>query len=262
MANKLLLGVNIDHVATIRQARRTAYPDVIEAAEACRSAGAQGITAHLREDRRHIQDADIYALKQWRKLPLNMEMANAEEIVQIALAIQPAEVCLVPERRQELTTEGGLDVVREADKLRSTVASLSRIGTVVSLFIAPNREQIAAASDIGAPVIELHTGTYCDASPDRQEAELVKLIAAASYANELGLRVNAGHGINLQNLPNILQIPYLHTLNIGHSLVARAIFVGLTKAVKEMLKGMKPYRGGKKVCAESLSKECGSSKPS
>lgn len=237
------LGVNIDHVATLRQARGTVYPDPLDAAIVCGRAGAQSITAHLREDRRHIQDDDIFRLKELQPLPLNLEMANVESIVDIALNLNPAEVCLVPERRQELTTEGGLDVVGHFEALQSTVVSLSDAGIEVSLFVDAHELTLAACKEIGAPVVELHTGAYCDAEVNARPALLEQLIQAADYAHSLGLKVNAGHGINLENLGGILCIPHLDTLNIGHSIVSRSVFHGLEKAVAEMLEAMQDYEG-------------------
>jgi len=229
------LGVNIDHVATLRQARGTVYPSVTEAASFCEQAGAAGITVHLREDRRHIQDGDVTALRQLLSVPLNLEMAVAPEIVAIALDVRPAEVCLVPEKRRELTTEGGLDVDGLYDQVAPVVARLGEAGITVSLFIDPEPRQIKAAVRMGAPVIELHTGTFCDASGAAADVELARLVAAAEQAAGAGLRVNAGHGINLDNIAAILRIPHLDTLNIGHSIVARAVFVGMTAAVREMI---------------------------
>ncbi|QHI69218.1 pyridoxine 5'-phosphate synthase [Tichowtungia aerotolerans] len=239
MNKPLKLGVNIDHVATLRQARGTDYPDTLEAAETCAQAGAVSITAHLREDRRHIQDADVYRLSEHCPLPINLEMANAEEIVQIALDIKPAEVCLVPEKRKELTTEGGLDVIGNFQTLENTVRRLQQNGSEVSLFVEANREILKASADTGARVVELHTGSFCDAtSPKEKEELLQKLVDGAEYAHSLGLQVNAGHGINLDNLPGILKVPHLDTLNIGHSIVARAVFIGLENAVREMIQAM------------------------
>lgn len=244
----LKLGVNVDHVATLRQARGTRYPDVVEAALLCERAGAKGITVHLREDRRHIQDADVRALRSVLSVPLNLEMANAPEIVASAVDVKPDEVCMVPEKREELTTEGGLDVVGHAAELEASVAVLTRAGCVVSLFIDPDPEQIRMSSVIGAPCIELHTGTFCDASEacdrDVASAELARLVDGARCAHDHGLQVNAGHGINVANLADILRIPFLDTLNIGHSIVARAVFLGLDGAVREMLEGMTCYAGG------------------
>jgi pyridoxine 5-phosphate synthase len=240
----LKLGVNIDHVATLRQVRGTTYPDPVEAARLCAEAGAHGLTVHLREDRRHIQDYDVEALARERMLPLNLEMANSAEILAIALRVRPNEACLVPERRLELTTEGGLDALGQEQALRPTVAALTQIGTAVSLFIAPDPTQIEAAARLQVPYIELHTGTYCEARGANAEAELNRLIIGARLAHRLGLRVNAGHGIHLNNLAGILRIPHLDTLNIGHSLIARAIMAGLTTAVREMLARMQTYAGG------------------
>lgn len=237
------LGVNIDHIATLRQARGTVYPDPLDAAILCARAGAHGITAHLREDRRHIQDDDIFRLRELQSLPLNLEMANVESIVEIALDVKPAEVCLVPERRQELTTEGGLDVIGHYDALKSTVDSLSQEGIVVSLFVDADEPTLDACKALGAPVVELHTGAYCDAEPNQRPVELERLIRAADHAQSLGLRVNAGHGINLENLGGILCIPHLDTLNVGHSIICRAVFHGLENAVREMLEAMQEYDG-------------------
>lgn len=237
------LGVNIDHVATLRQARGTVYPDPLDAAIHCARAGAHGITAHLREDRRHIQDDDIYRLRELQPLPLNLEMANVESIVEIALSVRPAEVCLVPEKRQELTTEGGLDVIGHFESLRETVACLSEAGIEVSIFIDPEIETVVACKDLGAPTIELHTGTYCDAEPNDAAVQIEQLIKAADHAHDLGLKVNAGHGINMENLGGILCIPHLDTLNIGHSIICRSVFLGMEAAVKEMLGGMQDYEG-------------------
>jgi pyridoxine 5-phosphate synthase len=237
------LGVNIDHVATLRQTRGTVYPDTLEAAKICATAGAVSITVHLREDRRHIQDADVYRLSRESPLPLNLEMANAEEIIRIALDVKPAEVCLVPEKRQELTTEGGLDVIGNLQTLGKTVKRLQDNGSAVSLFIEPDEKIIAASARTGAHVVELHTGSFCDATdPAQAEMLLKKLIAGAQCAHALGLQVNAGHGINLGNIRGILEIPHLNTLNIGHSIIARAVFQGLEKAVSEMLAAMSEYR--------------------
>lgn len=240
----LRLGVNIDHVATLRQVRGTDYPDVVEAAGICEKAGAHGITVHLREDRRHIQDADVYALRVALKTRLNLEMANSPEIRDIALAVGPDEVCIVPERRRELTTEGGLDVAGQIRSLARTVDRLEGRGILVSLFIAPDRRQVRAARAVGARCIELHTGAFCEAGPSGGRAELARLVAAASLAQELGMQVNAGHGINMGNIRAILRIPHMHTLNIGHSIVSRAVMIGLRRAVEEMRHAMRSYRRG------------------
>ena len=237
------LGVNIDHVTTLRQARGTVYPDPLDAAILCARAGAHGITAHLREDRRHIQDDDIFRLKELQPLPLNLEMANVESIIEVALNVKPAEVCLVPEKRQELTTEGGLDVVAHFEDLKPTVQCLAEVGIEVSMFVDAEIETLDACKEMGAPVVELHTGRYCDAQPNDRAVHMEQLINAADHAFSLGLKVNAGHGINLENLGGILCIPHLDTLNIGHSIVCRAVFHGLENAVKEMLEAMKEYNG-------------------
>lgn len=238
------LGVNIDHVATLRQVRGTTYPDPREAARRCAAAGAHGLTVHLREDRRHIQDADVEAVIREHVLPVNLEMANAPEIVAIALRLKPDEVCLVPERRAELTTEGGLEVAGQMDVLRPAVDALAGAGIAVSLFIAPAPAQIEAAAGLGVPYVELHTGAFCEARGAAADEELRRLIEGARLAHRLGLRVNAGHGINLDNLTPLLRMPHLDTLNIGHSIVARAVMVGMEAAVREMWVAMQAYRGG------------------
>ena len=238
----LKLGVNIDHVATLRQVRGTTYPDTLEAAQVCAKAGAVSITIHLREDRRHIQDADVYRLSKVCPLPINLEMANSNAIVDIALAVNPSEICLVPEKRAELTTEGGLDVIGNFQSLEKTVKRLQDNGSVVSLFVEPDGKTLEACAKTGARVVELHTGSYCDATdPVKAEMLLKKLISGAQCAHSLGLQVNAGHGINLDNISGILKIPHLDTLNIGHSIVARAIFQGMENAVREMLAAMSEY---------------------
>lgn len=241
----LKLGVNIDHVATLRQARGTVYPSVIEAARVCEKAGAHGITVHLREDRRHIQDADVFELRRILSIPLNLEMANSPEIVRIALKVTPEEVCLVPEKRRELTTEGGLDVAGQIKELGPAVQSLGRAGVKVSLFVEADERQLRACARLGVPCVELHTGSYCDARGARARAELRKLVAGAKLAHNLGLQVNAGHGISVDNIGGVLGVPHLDTLNIGHSIVARAIFVGLKQAVTEMMKAMRGYSSGR-----------------
>ncbi|MBN1557452.1 MAG: pyridoxine 5'-phosphate synthase [Lentisphaerae bacterium] len=232
--SRVRLGVNIDHVATLRQARGTSYPDVTEAARLCEAAGADGITVHLREDRRHIQDADVRTLRGTLRTRLNLEMADVPDIVAVALEVHPDEVCLVPEKRRELTTEGGLDAAGAGNGLRATVHTLNEAGIEVSLFVDAEPAQIEAAHALGAPCIELHTGAYCGASGADATRELDRLRRAAAQANALGLRVNAGHGITLQTVDAILTVPHLDTLNIGHSIVARAVFVGLEAAVREM----------------------------
>lgn len=237
------LGVNIDHVATLRQTRGTSYPDTLDAARICAKAGAVSITVHLREDRRHIQDADVYRLTEQCPLPINLEMANSEEIIAIALDVKPAEICLVPEKRQELTTEGGLDVIRHFQTLENTVKRLQDNGSIVSLFVEADEKILEASAKIGAKVVELHTGSYCDATdPAKADQLLQKLVAGAECAHSLGMQVNAGHGINLDNIGGILMVPHLDTLNIGHSIIARAVFQGLENAVREMISAMHPAR--------------------
>jgi pyridoxine 5-phosphate synthase len=246
----LKLGVNIDHVATLREARyrgrEQGEPDPVEAALVCEAAGAHGITAHLREDRRHIQDQDIWRLRKAIKTRLNLEMANSAEIVAIALQVKPDIVCLVPERRQELTTEGGLDVAGQSHALKETIKKLNYAGIEVSLFIAPDPPQVQAAAMVGAQFVELHTGAFAEKFHQERERslELKRLIAAAKQAHELQLRVNAGHGLNYHNLELLFLVPHLVELNIGHSIVSRAVFVGLPQAVKEMLRLMEKYGGG------------------
>lgn len=254
-AQNLKLGVNVDHVATLRQARGVGYPSVLEAARQCVAAGASGITIHLREDRRHIQDSDLFVLRRSLKTTtLNLEMANVPEIVGIAIKAKPDEVCIVPEKRRELTTEGGLDAAGQKASLKKSCSQLSAAGIIVSLFIAPDKKQLESAVEIGVPYVELHTGTFCNAKGEKlarhsfseggAKKELKRLIEGARYAHKIGLKVNAGHGINLDNIKSILQIPFLDTLNIGHSIVARAVFVGMKCAVREMLSAMVCYRIG------------------
>ena len=238
------LGVNVDHVATIRQARGTEYPSPVGAALACAEAGAHGITIHLREARRHIQDKDVGLLKQALDIPLNLEMACSEDVIDLALQTVPEEVCLVPERRQERTTEGGLDVVAGGSWLADTIERLASVSICVSLFIEPDPRQIEAAREVGAPVIELHTGRFCDAHGQEAVDALRELQSGARLAHSAGLRVNAGHGIHLGNMDGILRVPHLETLNIGHSIVARAILVGMRGAVQEMLSACSQYQGG------------------
>jgi len=229
------LGVNIDHVATVRQARGTPYPDIVEAALAAERGGADGITVHLREDRRHIQDADVERLLAAVRTKVNLEMAVTAEMVAIACRLRPADVCLVPERRQELTTEGGLEVAGNRAAVGEAVARLAAAGLRVSLFIDADPAQIDAARAVGAPVIEIHTGRYADAAdPAARAAELERVRAGAAQARALGLIVNAGHGLTVANVGPIAAIAGMHELNIGHSIVARAILVGMEAAVREM----------------------------
>ncbi len=243
MANPIYLGVNIDHVATLRQARRTVYPSVIEAAAAAERGGADGITVHLREDRRHIQDRDVEELRSRVRTKLNLEMAVAEEIVRKACALRPQDVCVVPERREELTTEGGLDAAGQLDTLGPVVRRLRDAGIRVSLFIDPEERQVEAARRLGADAIEIHTGTYADAATAAaREAELHRIREAALGAHGAGLIVNAGHGLALDNVAAVAAIPVIHELNIGHSIVAHAVFVGLEVAVRDMTARMRAAR--------------------
>jgi len=249
--SELRLGVNIDHVATLRQARyatmpesKNAEPEVIAAAAICERAGAKGIVAHLRSDRRHMQDRDIERLRQNVMTKLNLEMGNTPEIVDVALRIVPDEVCLVPEKREEITTEGGLDVVALRAELEPTIKRLQTAGIRVSLFVDPTLEQIDAAGELGVEMVELHTGKLANAFAEKiEQQELQNLQAAAQCAFELKLQVNAGHGINYENISLIHKIPHLTELNIGHSIVSRAMFVGIEDAVREMLLAMENYRG-------------------
>lgn len=229
-----LLGVNIDHVATVRQARRASTPDIVAAARSAVAGGADSITVHLREDRRHIQDQDVSRLSKMPGLRLNLEMAATEEMVRIARVSRPDSVCLVPEKRQELTTEGGLDVAGQMARVRAACQKVSDKGIHVSLFIAPDLDQVAAAKDAGADFIEIHTGAYAHAKGPTQVLELKKVQDAAAAALRLGLKVNAGHGLDYENVGPVARVPGLHELNIGFSIVGRALFVGLESAVREM----------------------------
>ena len=230
--SKIFLGVNIDHIATIRQARLTDYPNLIKAVNLVEKAGADSITLHLREDRRHIQDGDVFALKEVLKTKMNLEMAATAEMIHIARQIKPHTCCLVPERRAELTTEGGLNVCNQISKISRACAQLGKANIKVSLFIDPDKAQIKAAHQAGAPVIELHTGHYANLKDAKdKKLELKKLTAAAHYAHEIGLQVDAGHGLHLKNTADIANIEQIVTLNIGHAIIARAIFVGIKKAV-------------------------------
>lgn len=238
-----LLGVNIDHVATLRQARGTTYPDPVNAALICEQAGAEGITLHLREDRRHIQDDDVRRMRPVLTTHMNLEMAVTDEMVAFAKEIQPHHVCFVPEKRQEVTTEGGLDVVGHFEDVKKATEELTAIGCDVSLFIDADIAQIDAAVACGAPTIEIHTGAYADAeTPEAQKAELERISKGAEYAASKGLVVNAGHGLNLDNVTPIAAIPQIHELNIGHSIIADAVFVGLAQAVQQMKAAIKAAR--------------------
>ncbi|VAX02032.1 Pyridoxine 5'-phosphate synthase [hydrothermal vent metagenome] len=236
----LLLGVNIDHVATLRQARGTRYPDPIQAAIAAEQAGADAITLHLREDRRHIQDRDVEMLRDILLTRMNLEMAVTDEMLAIAERIRPQDCCLVPERREELTTEGGLDVVGQKTRLHEACARLADAGVRVSLFIDADEAQVVAAQAVGAPVIEIHTGHFADAGNcEQQQRELARVVQATQQGLELGLQVNAGHGLNYQNVQAVAAIPGLAELNIGHAIIARAVFSGLEEAVREMKRLMR-----------------------
>ncbi len=242
----LRLGVNIDHVATVRNARGSAYPDPVRAAKLAEEAGADGITAHLREDRRHIADADIDALMEALSVPLNFEMAATEEMQSIALRHKPHAVCIVPEKREERTTEGGLEVAREENKLAHFIAPLRDAGCRVSIFIAADKAQIEAANRIGAQVIELHTGAYCDfhyeGRFDERDAELARLTEMATFAHSLGLEVHAGHGLTYESVQPIAALPEVMELNIGHFLIGESIFRGLDPAIQEMRRLMDEAR--------------------
>ena len=231
----MLLGVNIDHVATLRNARGGMEPDPIKAAYICEQNGATSITTHLREDRRHIKDQDVYTLIKTLNTKLNLEMAMAEDIQKIALEIKPHSICLVPEKRQEVTTEGGLDVAGQLEKVSSFIKPLLDAGIIVSLFIDPTQEQVEASAKTGAQFIEMHTGTYSEnfGTPD-EEKEFQNLKNAAILAQNLGLKVNAGHGLNYENVHRMHEIPNLYELNIGHSIISRSVFTGLPEAVRKM----------------------------
>jgi len=229
-----LLGVNIDHVATIREVRGTRYPDPVAAAVLCELAGADSITVHLREDRRHIQDRDARLLKETIQTRLNLEMALTEEMISIAESIRPHSVCFVPEKRQELTTEGGLDVIRHQDAIQQAILRLNEMGISVSLFIDPDQAQIESARRAGAQMVELHTGRYCDARADRCRRELHLLQEAVGWVADCGLICNAGHGLTLDNILPLAKDTRIHEFNIGHSIISRAVLIGLERAVYEM----------------------------
>jgi pyridoxine 5-phosphate synthase len=234
MQRAIQLGLNIDHVATVRQARRSRYPDPVHAALTAEQGGADSITLHLREDRRHIQDHDVRALAPLLQTRMNLEIAVTDEMLAFAAEIKPADVCLVPERRQEITTEGGLDVAIQAARIGEAARALAAQGIRVSLFIDPSERQIEAAAASGAPAVELHTGSYADAQGAAQDSELKRLTAAAALAAKLGLTVHAGHGLHYHNVQPVARIPEIVELNIGHSIIARAVFAGLECAVRDM----------------------------
>ncbi len=243
-SNPLYLGVNIDHVATLRQVRGTPYPRPAEAVTIVEQAGADSITVHLREDRRHIQDGDLDAINAVMQTHMNLECAVTDEMLSIAVAVSPSDVCLVPEKREELTTEGGLDVAGQLDKVRDACTRLSEAGIRASLFIDPNPEQLDAAVEAGAPVVELHTGSYADSEGSAQQKELARVVAGAAYGKKLGLVVNAGHGLHYGNVLAVAQIPEIVELNIGHAIISRAVFEGLQVAVSEMKRLMAAARPG------------------
>ncbi|MDC0492198.1 pyridoxine 5'-phosphate synthase [Candidatus Pseudothioglobus singularis] len=240
----IFLGVNIDHIATLRQARGTRYPSLIDAAKICESSGADSITLHLREDRRHIQDQDVEELKFSLTTKMNLEMAATDEMLEIATKILPEDCCLVPEKRQELTTEGGLDVLSQLGRIKEVCSELSTNNIKASLFIDPDNYQIEAAVECGAPIIEIHTGHYADASSAAEmQKELQKISEACAYAHSLGLQANAGHGLTLENTKAIAEINSVVELNIGHSIISRALFVGLGAATSEMKQLIQEARG-------------------
>ena len=240
--SKLRLGVNIDHVATVRNARGGDTPDPVRAAILAEQAGADGITAHLREDRRHISDGDIIRLTQSLKIPLNLEMAATDEMLAIALKAKPHAACIVPEKREERTTEGGIDVISQFDRLQPIVAKLVGAGIRVSMFIEPNREQLDAARALGAPVVELHTGAYANAEGAAQEKLLKHIHNAAEFGADLGLEIHAGHGLTYDNVKAVAAIPHITELNIGHFLIGEAVFVGLMNAIARMHNLMREAR--------------------
>lgn len=243
MKEQIKLGVNIDHVATLRQQRGAVYPDPVQAAVEAEGAGADGITLHLREDRRHIQDADLRAMKEAISIPINLEMAATDEMVDIACALLPEKCCLLPEKREELTTEGGLDVAGNLARIMDATSKLQAAGIEVSLFIEPDKSQIDASIEAGATVIEIHTGAYAEAKSDEERAALLKIIyEAACYAHERELIVNAGHGLYYDNVQAIAAIPVINELNIGHGIVAHSVFVGMRQAVMDMKREMLKVR--------------------
>ena len=230
----IFLGVNIDHIATIREARGTNYPSPIEGALLCEKSGADSITLHLREDRRHIQDSDVEILRDQLTTKMNLEMAATDEMIAIAAKIKPQDCCLVPEKREELTTEGGLEVASQISRMSDVCSQLAESKVIVSLFIDAQKDQIDAAKECGAPVIELHTGHYADTTGDEQRSEFERIKAMATYAHSIGLQVNAGHGLTMENTTEIAELPEIVELNIGHSIIARAVFIGLEAATREM----------------------------
>jgi pyridoxine 5-phosphate synthase len=248
--NALRLGVNIDHVATVREARGSAYPDPVRAAKLAETAGADGITAHLREDRRHISDSDIERLSRELHIPLNLEMAATDEMLAIALRAKPHAACIVPEKREERTTEGGIDAAGQHNRLAPLVRQLGAAHIRVSMFVEPDKTQLDAAKALGAPVVELHTGAYCDATGVEQERLLQKLREGAAYGASIGLEIHAGHGLTYDNVKPIAAIPEIRELNIGHFLVGEAIFVGLENSIRHMRALMDEARGQHRMAAK------------
>lgn len=248
--NPLRLGVNIDHVATVREARGSAYPDPVRAAKLAEAAGADGITAHLREDRRHISDADIERLSRELHIPLNLEMAATDEMLAIALKAKPHAACIVPEKREERTTEGGIDSAGQHNRLAPLVRQLGAARIRVSMFIEPDKKQLDASKALGAPVVELHTGAYCEAIGAEQQRLLQKIREAAAYGASIGLEIHAGHGLTFENVKPIASIPEIRELNIGHFLVGEAIFVGLENSIRQMRALMDEARGMNRMAAK------------
>ena len=244
LTHPIKLGVNIDHVATLRQARRASYPDPLYAALIAEQSGADSITLHLREDRRHIQDHDVERMRAALQTRMNLEMAATDEMIRIACAVRPQDACLVPEKRAEVTTDGGLDVAGQKARLRDCCAALRERGIRVSLFIDPDPAQLEASFDIGAPVVELHTGAYAEASGEHQAREYMRLVEAARHGSQIGLTVHAGHGLHYHNVQPIAAVPEIVELNIGHAIVARAVFDGLAASVREMRRLMVEARRG------------------
>lgn len=238
----LLLGINIDHIATLREARGGIEPSTLQAVREAVRGGANGITVHLREDRRHIQDHDVYEIKKMCRVPLNLEMALHPEIIRIALKVKPEKVCLVPEKRRELTTEGGLDLTPKQKKLKTVIPQFHQKKIEVSLFIDPDEKQIRIAAEVGADAVEIHTGSYANARGRKKQKELLRIKRGAGLAHQLGLKVHAGHGLNYTNTRAVARIPEITELNIGHSIVSRAVFTGLWEAVSEMKNLMKHSR--------------------
>jgi pyridoxine 5-phosphate synthase len=244
LTHPIKLGINIDHVATLRQARRSPYPDPLYAALVAEQNGADSITLHLREDRRHIQDHDVHRMRAALQTRMNLEMAATDEMIAIAREVRPQDVCLVPEKRAEVTTEGGLDVAGQQSRLRETVAALQERGIRVSMFIDPDAGQLEASLAVGAPVVELHTGAYAEAAGEQQARELMRLVEAARHGSQLGLTVHAGHGLHYHNVQPVAAVPEIVELNIGHAIVSRAVFDGLAGAVREMRRLMVEARRG------------------